>query len=98
MDIGYRVRKGYRGATEVTIHQKTALNTTAALAVTMIERWGMAASMEDGETSTGEYRLRLLTPDELVARACETAEKVTAEIRRRGWILDLPEPSIEQVE
>lgn len=58
----------------------------ARLAMTLIEKWGMvAATVADGEDSAGRQRTRLLTPAEVVGRACETAERAVEEMHSLGW-------------
>jgi len=90
MKIGFLKRKSYKG-TEIVVYQQRAFDAEAELAAQMIERWGMSAAIEDGEDSAGRAKIRLLTPEELVQRACETAEQAMEEFNKRGWILDLPE-------
>lgn len=63
------------------------------LACYLVERWGMVAGVEDGEDSAGRAKIRLTTPDELVARALEVAEKTTKAIREKGWTIHVPFPT-----
>jgi len=58
----------------VMIHQTELLEDEARLAMTMMEKWGMVAAIEDGEDTAGRQKLRLLTPEELVYRSFETAK------------------------
>jgi len=62
----------------------------AAFACALVERWGMIASIADGEDSAGRSRLRLATPEELVERALAIAELTYREIRARGWGIECP--------
>lgn len=75
---------------EVAVTQLEALDMEARIAACLIERWGLVAAQRDGEDSAGRARLRKLTPQELVAEACETAQLACDEFRRRGWVLQLP--------
>lgn len=69
------------------IHNKFHPDMRARLAMTLIEKWGMvAATVADGEDSAGRSRMRLLTPAEVVGRACETAERAVEEMHRLGWM------------
>lgn len=69
----------------------------ADLAARLIEKWGMVAATEtNDEDSAGRAKLRLQTPEEVVSRACRTAELAFAEFRARGWVVPLPSPSEAQ--
>ena len=94
MKIGFLKCKTHRGI-EVMVYEQRALDAEARLAAQMIERWGMSAAIEDGEDSSGRSKLRLLSPHELVTRACDTAKYAMEEFNKRGWILDLPTPTVE---
>jgi hypothetical protein len=66
----------------------------ARLAMTLIEKWGMvAATVADGEDSAGRSRMRLLTPAEVVGRACETAERAIEAMHGLGWMHAVEEPT-----
>ena len=67
-------------------------NIKASLALELVSRWGMAAGTDNGETSTGHPRLRLLTTDELVDRAVESADKLVNSLHRLGWLEESPPP------
>lgn len=64
----------------------------AALALDLTRSWGMVAGKPGGEDSGGREKLALLTPQEVVDRACETAELLIAEFESRNWLLYLEEP------
>lgn len=68
-----------------------ALTMEARIAVGMIERWGAVAGTTDGEDSAGRQRFRLVTPEELVARAFDTARLVIAEAVTRGLLVETPQ-------
>lgn len=90
--MGVLERESYRGGTEVLIFKRVAENQLAAVALALVERWGMVAGAPDGEDSAGRARGRLQTPIELVTRACETAAALYDELERRGWLMDVPAP------
>jgi hypothetical protein len=95
MDIGAKVRKTYQG-TEVVVYRKNALCGAAELAVRMIERWGVVAFEPDGEDSVGRQKARMLSESDVVQRACLLAEAAFTEFEKRGWLLNLPEPEVEE--
>lgn len=76
---------------EIVIHETEQPIFQARLAIALVERWGMVSGAEDGEDSTGRAKGRRLTPQEVVDRACETAEKLTDAIRSRDWFTKIPE-------
>ncbi len=62
-----------------------------ALAMNLIERWGLVAAMPDGEDSSGRTRLRLPTANELVTRAFDIAEATLAECSKRHHMVAIPD-------
>lgn len=84
-----RFRKNYDGrmVPEVAI----ILDQVASIAKEMAERWGMVAALPDGEDTSGRQKLRIMTPEELVERACTVAELLWLDFEKRGWTLDIPE-------
>ena len=62
----------------------------ARLATALIERWGMVMGAVDGEDSAGRQKLALMSPEDVVARACDSAALAMKEFRNRGWILEVP--------
>ena len=93
MDIGY-LTKQTRSGTDILTYRKTALSSPAELALRMVERWGMICCIPDGEDSAGRGISRLMTPEELIARACAVAELTIIEFDKRGLVLHLPTPEM----
>jgi len=81
---------------EMTIHKHTVLDTRAECAIEMLIKWGMVAEVPDGEDSAGRFKLKLMPVDELVQRACETADKAFREFEKRGWTLEIPSPKLRE--
>jgi hypothetical protein len=77
-------------AREIIQHQLEYPDWAARMATIMVERWGPVTAMPDGEDSSGRSKLRMATPEELVARAVDTAEKLVATLRERGHVSKLP--------
>lgn len=61
----------------------------------LIEKWGMVAGDDGGEDSAGRAKLRLQTPEEVVARAMQTAEAAFRTLREHGWIAPMPARPVE---
>jgi Ni,Fe-hydrogenase I small subunit len=76
----------------ISIYTKQAEGAEARLAVHMIERWGCVAAVDGGEDSAGRQKIALMSPEELVSRACQTAEIAYREFQKRGWLLEVPSP------
>ena len=68
----------------------------AQFAMQLIERWGMIAGTPDGEDSAGRMKVRLLAPEEIVARACRTAEIAFEQFAHKDWLFDVPLPAPEK--
>jgi hypothetical protein len=73
----------------VSIHPKEGLNAEAAYAMHLAERFALIAGEDDGEDSAGRQKLRLATPIEVVKRACNIAELMFIELRRRNWTVPI---------
>jgi UTP-glucose-1-phosphate uridylyltransferase len=58
-----------------------------AMAIDLVIKWGMVAAVCDGEDSCGRAKLRLMTPDELVDRAMETARQLTKALTDTGHMV-----------
>ena len=91
MDIDYLAWNSTRGL-EVEIRQTKVVDQRANIASELLTRWGMIAALPDGEDSAGRQQLRLMTPEELVHRACVVADLAWSTFAERGWLLSLPAP------
>jgi hypothetical protein len=74
---------GPRVRPQLQIHNRHTLKSEADMAKQMAMT-GMVAGIHDNET------MKLLTPDEVVQRACDIAQLAYAEFARRGWLVPLP--------
>lgn len=83
---------GFRGETEIKICHTVHPDQEAHFAMHLMDHLGIAVATDDGEDSAGRHKLRLQTPDEVVQRACDIAQKAFAEFEKRGWMLALPLP------
>lgn len=66
--------------------KKVKLTFQGTVAAALVEKWGMVASVMDGEDSAGRAKPRLQTPDELCDRACDVAYALTETFRLLNWI------------
>lgn len=92
-DIGEVVfvqEKGNYGIGDPKVVEKESANFKARMACLLVERWGMVAAVEDGNDPQGRAKLRTMTPEEVVARACETADRMVDKIRALGWMQKNP--------
>ena len=83
---------GLSNASVAIKHQQYDLVTCARWAIEMAARWGATAAMPDGEDSAGRSKMRLQTPDEVSARACEIATLLWVQCEKRGWLVPVPKP------
>lgn len=79
------------GKKTVEIYSTETLNDEGRLACVLVEKWGLIAAETDGEDSAGRARVRPPTPDELVARAFDIAERFWATARARGHAVAVPD-------
>lgn len=74
----------------VTVYKTAVPYPQAELAERLIHHFGVVAAATDGEDSAGRAKLKLLSPEEVVARACQIAELAHLEFQKRDWLLKLP--------
>lgn len=79
------------------IVSKAVVTGPGMIAQEMILRWGMVAGAPDAEDSAGRAKLRLQSPEELIERACSTAQIFWDEAIKRGWMESVPQPKEESV-
>lgn len=85
-------RRTYGRWTETVISMTKHLNAPARLAAEIAEKISLVAGVPDGDDSSGRQKLRLATPEEVGARACNIALSLWNEFDRRGWISDIAPP------
>ncbi len=95
-DVGFIIADRYK-LREPIVYNKLCFGMEAKIAIEMVQHWGMIMAMPDREDSAGRQKLRQMTPEELVQRACESAEKLIKEFEKREWLLKLPEPQIKDI-
>ena len=78
--------------TDITVAKTQELYAVAKIALEIANRWGCVAAMPDGEDSAGRSKLRMQTPDEIAARAFDTAAALWTQFEGRGWLSELPMP------
>ena len=94
--IGFYVQDVYKGRTEVITFNRQQINHAAAIAESLVEKWGAIACIPDGEDSSGRQKLRLSSPEELAKRCCDVAHGMWDEFIRRDWVTELPDPTPEE--
>jgi hypothetical protein len=75
-------------------HRTEIPNDTAEFALSMIASSALLAEVPDGETSSGNRKIRQMRPDELVTRAFDIAELAFKEMRARN--MNVPVPPLEK--
>ena len=83
---------------EIMVYRTVHGDERTTMAAELLSRWGMVAAVPAGEDSGGRQKLRLLEPEEMVARACEVTELFFMECQRRGWLITLPVPELREIE
>lgn len=89
-NLVYRVVENRYGINDRQIVKLQCENPQAAFAMDLMKHLGICAGRPDGEDSTGRQKGALLSPDEVVTRACSIADIAWQEFQKRGWILDIP--------
>ncbi len=58
----------------------------ASFAMELMRQMAMVAALPDGVDDAGRQKARLMSPSEVVDRACEISELAIAHFRGNGWI------------
>lgn len=74
----------------VGTHEILRPDPRAAFAMVCIEKWGMVAAACDGEDSAGRAKLRAMTAQEVVQKACSVADEAFTQFKSRGWFTAIP--------
>lgn len=71
-------------------HDTEHLTKPARMALAFVERWGMVSAQDNGEDSSGRAKLKLLSPEDVVDRACLISGLLLHKFHELDWILDVP--------
>ena len=74
----------------VMVHNRITLDPRASFALNCLEKWGLVMGSPDGEDSAGRAKGKIMPLDEVVARACDVADRAYSAFRDRGWVIALP--------
>lgn len=88
----------YRGGTEIKICHRVHLNPEANFAAALMDHLAIVAGAPDiGEDSAGRAKIRLMTPAEVVERACEISRLAFEEFEKREWLTEIPAPKPQKL-
>jgi len=76
-ETGSYVEECVDGSTRIFSYRTNAPTRRGELAAALVHRTGLHRDMP---------------PTELVAAACETADRLITEMEERGWLIDVPAP------
>jgi hypothetical protein len=82
----------FRGGTEISICPTEVPEQEGDYALHLMTHLAIAAAIPDGEDTAGRQKLRLMTPQEVVDRACEISKLAFQQFQAREWTLKLPLP------
>lgn len=75
----------------VMVHHRDIFDRRAEFAQEMIRAWGMVVAQPAAEGEVRDSRgLTIMTPADVVARACDVAELAHQEFAKRGWTFRIP--------
>lgn len=90
--MNYTEQTTRNGGYQIVIHQTEMPHPQANLASELMRHLAIVAAMPDGVDEAGRQKLRLMTEEEVVARAGKIADLAWKDYRARGWLLDIPMP------
>jgi len=82
----------YKGGTEIVLYSTQALFEEAQFANNLMNNLAIAAAVPDGVDISGRQKLRMMTEEEVVARATRIAKLAFVAHKANGLILELPAP------
>ena len=62
----------------------------AELARLLLEKLSIATGEPDGVDEAGRQKWKLISPHDVVQRACDIADRAFDEFDRRGWMIVIP--------
>ena len=67
----------------------------ASLLVDLVRIWGQASAMSEalGQLACEEHRKEIPPLSDLIAKCAEAVDMIYDESQRRGWILNIPDPT-----
>lgn len=80
----------YGASFKILTHESHHPNFQARLASALVERWGLVMAEPDGNDPVGRQQLKLMAVNDVVSRACETAEVLVGAFEERGWLVESP--------
>ncbi len=80
----------------VSLHHSHMVTFTGGLSVKLAEHFGIITGVPDGYDDAGRQKLRLMTPKEVVDRACEIAELMTDKLIENQDLVNLGEPPADK--
>lgn len=84
------IKRERYGHTEIIVQESEVPFPQAKFAMELMRHLAIAAGVPDGYDTVGRQKLRLMTEEEVVARASKIAELSWKEFRTRNWLLDIP--------
>ena len=90
------MRTDYSGVHTV-YHQSHIESRQAQFAMDLMRHFALVAASDDGEDSAGRAKLRTLSAEEVAQKACELAAAAYNEFHERGWLIEVPMYTDEQV-
>lgn len=90
------IKWGKRGGEDIRLIRENMPNEEGELAIRFATHFGIIAAKTEGQDEAGRAKLELQTVEETVKRSCDLAQKLTEELKKRGWMLDLPTPKMPE--
>lgn len=84
-----RLREKY-DMSETIVRDKIIPDSRGRLALRLIERWGLIIAKDGGEDSAGRAKPKPMPSKEVVKAACDIAEDIFKEMKKRNWLLQAP--------
>ena len=86
---------GQQQRNTLVVHGRMVMGPFGSL-FTELLKISVHSAIDDGETSTGSQKMRVMTPTEIVARCVELTERAHGAMEQRGWIIEAP--SLDDIE
>jgi hypothetical protein len=90
-------RIGFDGEARAHFQHSHAPSAQADFAMRLMTQFALVAVQEDGEDSAGRQKARVLGAAEAAKRACDISAAAFDEFNARGWLIEIPPLTEEQV-
>ena len=62
--------------------------------MSLVERWGLVATVPDGEDRSSRHKVKSMPPEQVVDRAMAISNYLVDQMTKQGWLITEPGPEL----